>query len=192
MEQNVAPIILASKSPRRQELLRMMGYRFRVVLKEVDETFPANLSPAEVAVHIAEKKALAFDEDLQDEVVLTADTIVCLDDRILGKPGDEAEAFAMLSDLSGRKHEVITGVTLLRDHEIRSFYEVSEVFFGRLTEDQIRYYISTGMPMDKAGAYGIQDWIGLVGIERINGSYTNVVGLPTERVHRELLALHRK
>ncbi|HEY1006126.1 MAG TPA: Maf family protein [Sphingobacteriaceae bacterium] len=192
MEQNVAPIILASKSPRRQELLRMMGYRFRVVLKEVDETFPADLSPAEVAVHIAEKKALAFDEDLQDEVVLTADTIVCLDDRILGKPGDEAEAFAMLSDLSGRKHEVITGVTLLRDHEVRSFYEVSEVFFGRLTEDQIRYYISTGMPMDKAGAYGIQDWIGLVGIERINGSYTNVVGLPTERVHRELLALDRR
>lgn len=170
----------------------MMGYRFRVVLKEVDETFPADLSPAEVAVHIAEKKALAFDEDLQDEVVLTADTIVCLDDRILGKPGDEAEAFAMLSDLSGRKHEVITGVTLLRDHEVRSFYEVSEVFFGRLTEDQIRYYISTGMPMDKAGAYGIQDWIGLVGIERINGSYTNVVGLPTERVHRELLALDRR
>lgn len=192
MEQNVAPIILASKSPRRQELLRMMGYRFRVVLKDVDETFPADLSPAEVAVHIAEKKALAFDEDLQDEVVLTADTIVCLDDRILGKPADEAEAFAMLSDLSGRKHEVITGVTLLRDHEVRSFYEVSEVFFGRLTEDQIRYYISTGMPMDKAGAYGIQDWIGLVGIERINGSYTNVVGLPTERVHRELLALEQR
>lgn len=192
MEHNVAPIILASKSPRRQELLRMMGYRFRVVLKDVDETFPADLSPAEVAVHIAEKKALAFDEDLQDEVVLTADTIVCLDDRILGKPADEAEAFAMLSDLSGRKHEVITGVTLLRDHEVRSFYEVSEVFFGRLTEDQIRYYISTGMPMDKAGAYGIQDWIGLVGIERINGSYTNVVGLPTERVHRELLALEQR
>jgi septum formation protein len=186
---NFPPLILASKSPRRQELLRMMGYDFRIVLKEVDETFPKNLSPAEAAVFIAEKKAGAFDEELSGEIVLTADTIVSLDGRILGKPENELHAFEMLSDLSGRKHEVITAVSLLKDHRISSFYEVSEVFFNRLTEAQIRYYISTGMPMDKAGAYGIQDWIGLIGIERIVGSYTNVVGLPTERVHRELLAL---
>ncbi len=168
----------------------MMGYDFRVVLKEVDETFPETLSPAETAVYIAEKKARAFDEGVTDEVVLTADTIVCLDGRILGKPEDEGHAFRMLSELSGRKHEVITGVSLLTGHRVTSFYEVSEVYFSSLTEAQIRYYISTGMPMDKAGGYGIQDWIGLIGIERINGSYTNVVGLPTERVYRELLALN--
>lgn len=168
----------------------MMGYDFRVVLREVDETFPATLSPAETAVYIAEKKARAFDEEITDEVVLTADTIVCLDGRILGKPENESHAFEMLSQLSGRKHEVITGVSLLAQHRVRSFYEVSEVFFSSLSEAQIRYYISTGMPMDKAGAYGIQDWIGLIGIERINGSYTNVVGLPTERVYRELLTLN--
>jgi len=189
MVHDLSPLVLASKSPRRQELLRLMGYDFRVVLKEVDESFPANLHPAEVAVYISEKKVQAFDEEISGEIVLTADTIVCLDDRILGKPESEAHAFEMLQDLSGRKHEVITGVSLLKDHRIISFYEVTEVHFTKLTEEQIRYYVSTGMPMDKAGAYGIQDWIGLVGIERINGSYTNVVGLPTERLQRELLAL---
>ena len=189
MVHDLSPLVLASKSPRRQELLRLMGYDFRVVLKEVDESFPANLHPAEVAVYISEKKVQAFDEEISGEIVLTADTIVCLDDRILGKPESEAHAFEMLQDLSGRKHEVITGVSLLKDHQIISFYEVTEVHFTKLTEEQIRYYVSTGMPMDKAGAYGIQDWIGLVGIERINGSYTNVVGLPTERLQRELLAL---
>ena len=191
MVHDLSTLVLASKSPRRQELLRLMGYDFRVVLKEVDESYPADLHPAEVAVYISEKKVQAFDEEISGEIVLTADTIVCLDDRILGKPETEMHAFEMLTDLSGRKHEVITGVSLLKDHQIISFYEVTEVHFTKLTEEQIRYYVSTGMPMDKAGAYGIQDWIGLVGIERINGSYTNVVGLPTERLQRELLALGR-
>ena len=188
MAQNL-PMILASKSPRRQELLRLMGYDFRIVLKEVDESFPATLHPAEVAVYIAEKKAQAFDEEINDEIVLTADTIVCLDDRILGKPENEEHAFEILSQLSGRMHEVITGVSLLKNHQLTSFYEVSQVYFAQLTEEQIRFYISTGMPMDKAGAYGIQEWIGLVGIERINGSYTNVVGLPTERLYKEILKI---
>lgn len=182
-------IILASKSPRRQELLRLMGLDFKVVLKDVDESYPENLQPEEVAVHIAEKKANAFDESiLAEELVLTADTIVCIDDLILGKPCDEQEAFEMLSRLSGRKHEVVTGVAFLQNHRIHSFYEISEVYFRPLDPDHIRHYIQTCQPFDKAGSYGIQEWAGLVGIERINGSYTNVVGLPTHRVYEELKA----
>lgn len=163
-----------------------MGFDFRIVLKEVDETYPEKLMPAEIAVYISEKKARAFDEDVSDEIVVTADTIVSIGGDILGKPENERHAFDMLSKLSGNRHQVITGVTLLRNHHFKSFYEVSEVTFGKLTEEQINYYISTGQPMDKAGAYGIQEWIGLIGITRIAGSYTNVVGLPTERLYKEL------
>jgi septum formation protein len=181
------PLILASKSPRRQELLRLMGLDFRIVLKEVDESYPERLTPPQIAVHIAESKAHAFDENISDEIVITADTIVCLNDQILGKPDDEEHAFDILSKLSGQTHQVITGVSLLKKGSQKSFYEVSEVTFSHLTAEQISYYISTGQPMDKAGAYGIQEWIGLIGITRINGSYTNVVGLPTERLYKELV-----
>ncbi len=184
-----SPIILASKSPRRQELMKLLGLDFRIVLKEVDESYPVSLSPAEVALYIAEKKAKAFDEEISNEIVITADTLVCVEGQILGKPENEAHAFEILSQLSGRKHEVMTGVCLLKDHQLHSFVETSEVYFKNLTAEQINYYISTGQPMDKAGAYGIQEWIGLVGIERINGSYTNVVGLPTHRLYEELLKL---
>lgn len=183
------PIILASKSPRRQELLKLMGINFRVVLKEVDETYSEGLSPIEIALYVAEKKARAFDEELINELVITADTIVSVNSQILGKPEDEQHAFDMLSLLSGRKHEVITGVSLLKDHQLNSFYDTSEVYFKKLTAEQIRHYIATGLPMDKAGAYGIQEWIGLIGIEKIIGSYTNVVGLPTHRLYEELCRL---
>jgi len=187
---NFPPIILASKSPRRQELLQLMGIDFRIAIKDVDESYPEGLSPAEIAVYIAEKKAKAFDETLaEDEIVLTADTIVCIDGQILGKPEGEEHAFEMLSLLSGRKHEVITGVALLQNHRLHSFYEVSEVYFLPLESEHIRHYIKTAKPFDKAGSYGIQEWPGLVGIEKINGSYTNVVGLPTHRVYQELMAL---
>lgn len=186
MIQQFPPIILASKSPRRQELLKLMGIDFRVALKEVDETFPENLLPFEIALYISEKKANAFDESLTNEIVITADTIVVVDEKIIGKPQDEKNAFEILSLLSGRKHEVITAVSLLKNHEVLSFYEVSEVYFKNLAPEQISYYISTGQPMDKAGAYGIQEWIGLIGIEKIVGSYTNVVGLPTDRLYKEL------
>ena len=186
MIKNMPPVILASKSPRRQELLKLMGIDFRVVLKEVDESYPNHLSPAEIAVFISEQKAKAFDEIISNEIVITADTLVCINGQILGKPEDENHAFEILSTLSGNMHEVITAVSLLKDHHIHSFYEVSEVYFKPLAAEQIRYYISTGQPMDKAGAYGIQEWIGLIGIEKIVGSYTNVVGLPTERLFREL------
>jgi septum formation protein len=184
-------IILASKSPRRQELLKLMDIEFRVVLKDVDESYPDNLTPEEVAVYIATKKAEAFDETVGDEIVLTADTIVCIDDLILGKPEDAADAVKMLQLLSGRMHRVITGVCLLHKHKYHSFYDVSEVYFGELTDDEINNYVDKYKPFDKAGSYGIQERIGLIGIERINGSYTNVVGLPTEKLYRELQKLSR-
>ncbi len=183
------PIILASKSPRRQELLQLMGIDFTVVLKDVDESYPSNLSPSEIAVYIAEKKIRAFDEVIKDEIVITADTIVLLDGKILGKPENADHAFEILSDLSGKRHEVITAVSLLKDHQIKSFFEVSEVFFKPINSEQIRYYISNYHPMDKAGAYGIQEWIGLVAIDKIIGSYSNIMGLPTHRLYQELCNL---
>lgn len=186
MSNQFPPIILASKSPRRQELLKLMGIDFRVVLKEVDEGYPDGLTPSEIALFISEKKAKAFDELINDEIVITADTIVVINGKILGKPDNGDHAFEILSTLSGNMHEVITAVTLLKNDRIHSFYEVSQVFFKPITDDQIRHYISVGNPMDKAGAYGIQEWIGLIAIERIDGSYTNVVGLPTHRLYQEL------
>jgi septum formation protein len=182
-------IILASKSPRRQELLRLMDVDFRIELREVDESYPENLSPEEVAVYIAEKKAKAYDGSVKDEVVLTADTIVVVDDKILGKPESLDHAVETLQMLSGRVHRVITGVCLLYKHQYNLFYDVSEVFFRKLTDEEIHSYVHKYQPMDKAGAYGIQQWIGLIGIERINGSYTNVVGLPTEKLYQQLKRL---
>jgi len=167
-----------------------MGVDFRIAIKEVDESYPEGLNPAEIAVYISEKKAKAFDETLADnEIVLTADTIVCIDGHILGKPEGEEHAFEMLSLLSGKRHEVITGVSLLQNHKLHSFYETTEVYFALLSAEQIWHYIKTCKPFDKAGAYGIQEWPGLAAIERINGSYTNVVGLPTHRVYKELMTL---
>lgn len=185
------PIILASKSPRRQELLKLMGFDFEVVLREVDESYPKGLSPAEIAVYISEKKAEAFDLLIENEIVITADTIVSLDGHILGKPENEDHAFEILSELSGKRHDVITGVSLLKDHKLSSFYELTEVFFKEIRAEQIRYYVNTCQPMDKAGAYGIQEWIGLVAVERIKGSYSNVVGLPTHRLYTELCKLSK-
>src|SRR5471030_747798 len=189
MNQRIPKIILASKSPRRQELLRLMDIDFRVVLKEVDESYPDHLSPEEVALYIAQKKAEAFDESIGDEVVLTADTIVCIDGLILGKPETPEHAIEMLQLLSGKMHRVITGVCLLYKHQYHTFYDVSEVYFGKLSDEEIKNYVEKYEPMDKAGSYGIQERIGLIGIERINGSYTNVVGLPTEKLYRELAKL---
>jgi len=183
------PIILASKSPRRQELLKLMGFDFQVFLREVDESYPPGLSPSEIAVYISEKKAKAFDLLIENEIVITADTIVSLDGNIMGKPENEDHAFEMLSELSGKRHDVITGVSLLKNHKVSSFYELTEVFFKEISAEQIRYYINTCQPMDKAGAYGIQEWIGLVAVDRINGSYSNVVGLPTHRLYSELCKL---
>jgi septum formation protein len=186
---NIPPVILASKSPRRQQLLQAMDIQFRVVLKDVDESYPEHLKPEEVALYIAEKKAQAFTELVQDEVVVTADTIVCIDGLILGKPETPEHAVAMLQMLSGRRHQVITGVCLFHKHQYESFYDVSEVSFRELTEEQILHYVEQYKPFDKAGSYGIQEWIGLVAIESITGSYTNIVGLPTEKLYQRLLKL---
>lgn len=163
-----------------------MGIDFRVVLKDVDETYPEGLTASETALYISEKKAKAFDEFISDEIVITADTIVVINGEILGKPESNDHALEILSTLSGKMHEVITAVTLLKNSHIHSFYEVSKVYFKPITEEQIRHYIKIGNPMDKAGAYGIQEWIGLIAIDRIDGSYTNVVGLPTHRLYQEL------
>ncbi len=185
-------LILASKSPRRQELLKLMGLEFEIMLKDVDERYPADLSPAEIALYISEQKARAFGNAAADQIVITADTIVSINGQTLGKPDNEEHAFEILSTLSGNKHEVITAVSLLWQNDIRSFFEVSEVFFRTISPEEIRYYIANGNPMDKAGAYGIQEWIGLTAIEKIKGSYTNVVGLPTHRLYQELCALTGK
>ena len=186
---NLPKIILASKSPRRQELLRLMDVDFRIVLKDVDESYPENLSPQEIAVYIAEKKAKAFDESVNDEIVLTADTIVSIEGHILGKPESKEHAKEMLAMLSGKVHQVITGVCILYKHQYNLFHDVSEVFFRRLTADEIDFYVEKYEPLDKAGAYGIQEWVGLTGIQKINGSYTNVVGLPTEKLYQQLIRL---
>jgi septum formation protein len=186
---NLPKVILASKSPRRQELLRLMDIDFRIVLKDVDESYPDNLSAEEIAVYVAKKKAIAFDESVDNEIVLTADTIVSIDGHILGKPETKEHAVEMLRMLSGKIHLVVTGVCLLYKHKFNLFHDVSEVFFRKLTEEEIRFYVDKYEPLDKAGAYGIQEWIGLIGIDRINGSYTNVVGLPTEKLYQQLKRL---
>nr|WP_256471434.1 Maf family nucleotide pyrophosphatase [Solitalea agri] len=181
---------MASKSPRRQELLKLMGFDFKVVLKDVDESYPSNLKPEDVAVFIAEKKARAFDDSITNEVVITSDTIVCVDGQILGKPGNREEAIQMVNMLSGTTHDVITGVSILRNHHIISFYDVTRVSFEKLTDEEAAFYIDTYQPYDKAGAYGIQEWIGMNKISRIEGSYTNVMGLPTEKLYKHLMALN--
>lgn len=168
-----------------------MDMDFEVVLKDVDESYPPGLTPREVAVYIARKKAEAFDESITDEVVLTADTIVCIDGQILGKPETADHAIEMLQTLSGKVHQVITGVCLLHKHKYNSFFDVSEVFFRKLSDHEIRSYVAEYSPLDKAGSYGIQERIGLIGIERIEGSYTNVVGLPTEKLYAQLVNLNK-
>ncbi|MBW6496901.1 MAG: Maf family nucleotide pyrophosphatase [Bacteroidales bacterium] len=184
-------IILASQSPRRRELLAQTGIPFRVLVKPTDEAFPKNLPPHEVAMMLARQKAHAFADELNDErvVVITADTIVVVDGKIINKPGDHDHAVEMLRSLSGKAHEVITGVCIRHKKNIRQFYETTTVFFKDLSEEEMQYYVTHYQPFDKAGAYGIQEWIGHVGIHHIEGSYPNVVGLPVERVFTELKTL---
>ncbi|WP_256007384.1 MULTISPECIES: Maf family protein [Pedobacter] len=189
MYKQTLPIILASKSPRRQELMKAMDLEFKVEIREVDESYPAGLAPAEIAVFISEKKAMAFPEQTADHIVITADTIVASKGQILGKPADSTDAVRMLKQLSGEVHHVFTGVTISYRGNILSFYDETEVVFRELTDEQINYYVEQYNPLDKAGSYGIQDWIGMVGVERISGSYTNVMGLPTEKLYQTLLAI---
>ena len=181
-------LILASNSPRRRELLAGLGYPYEVrVLDNIDESYPDTLRGSEVASYISRVKAEAYRSTMaDDELVITADTIVCLDDRVLGKPTDEAEAMAMLRSLSGRTHQVYTGVALTTKERQTAFVSCSHVTFAQLTEEEIQHYVTHYRPRDKAGAYGIQEWIGYVGVERIEGSYFNVMGLPVQRLYTEL------
>ena len=181
-------IILASNSPRRRELLAGLDIPFEVhVLKGVDESFPAHLQGGEIPLYISRAKAEAYRSLLQpDDLLITADTIVWLDGRLLEKPENEGDARAMLHALSGCTHQVFTGVTVLTLEREESFVSESHVTFAPLTDDEIDYYVSHYRPLDKAGAYGIQEWIGYIGVERIEGSFFNVMGLPVHRLYEVL------
>lgn len=181
-------LILASASPRRRELLKATGIAYRTATKfECEEHYPASLHKEEVAEYLSQLKSHAYPEVLShNQILITADTTVVLGDRVLGKPADEAKAKAMLRELSGREHSVITGVTLRSSERERSFSSRSRVRFAELSDEQIAYYVEHYKPMDKAGAYGIQEWIGYIGIESIEGSFFNVMGLPVQRLYREL------
>ena len=181
-------LILASQSPRRQQLLSEAGLEYELSPRfECEEIFPNDLPASEVAEYLSRLKSEAYPQVLADgDILLTADTVVVAEEKILGKPADKDDAFAMLRMLSGREHEVITGVTLRSTKQTKSFSARSKVRFRQLSDEEISYYIETYSPMDKAGSYGIQEWIGYVGIEGIEGSFFNVMGLPIQRVWCEL------
>lgn len=181
-------VILASASPRRRELLAGLDIDFEVrTLPDVDESFPATLQCGDIPLFISKKKADAYLSLMSDEeLVITADTIVWLDGKALGKPVDAADARLMLRDLSGKTHSVFTGVTITTKQVQRSFVACSQVTFAELTDEEIGYYIDKYRPMDKAGSYGVQEWVGYIGISGIDGSYFNVMGLPVQRLYNEL------
>lgn len=181
-------IILASASPRRRELLAGLDIDFEVrALPDVDESFPMELKGGDIPLYISKKKANAYRPFMaDDELVITADTIVWLDGKALGKPVDETEAFAMIRNMSGKTHSVFTGVAITTKEVQHSFVAQSDVTFAELTDDEIEYYIAKYKPMDKAGAYGAQEWIGYIGMSKIVGSYFNVMGLPVQRLYGEL------
>lgn len=182
-------VILASNSPRRKELLGGLGIPFEVrTLQGIDESYPDTLRGAEIPIHISGKKAEAYKRTMADnELIITADTIVYDNGQVLGKPKDREEAVQMLRQLSGHAHEVITGVSIVTKEKTTQFASTSKVFFAPLTDEEIAYYVDNYHPFDKAGAYGIQEWIGFVAVTRIEGSYFNVMGLPIQRLYTELL-----
>ncbi len=181
-------IILASNSPRRKELLRGLDIAFDVrVQPDIAEDYPADTAPADVAGYISREKADAYKDTIaENELVITADTVVIVENEILGKPHDDAEAKEMLHKISGRKHQVVTGVCLTTTEKQRCFSVSTDVTFKNLKEEEIDYYIETYSPLDKAGAYGIQEWIGYIGVTALEGSYFNVMGLPVQRIWEEL------
>ncbi len=178
-------LVLASKSPRRQQLLADLGLEFSVETKDTPEDFPENLGMTEIPVFLAEKKAAAF-EVKDNQLIITADTIVWLDGKVLNKPAGYDEGFAMLRALSGKKHQVVTGVCLLSAEKKVSFAVSTDVWFKPLDDNEIRFYLENYRPYDKAGAYGIQEWIGYIGITRIDGSFYNVMGLPVQSLYEHL------
>lgn len=183
-------IILASGSPRRRQLMEQAGFTFEVMAADVDETNPPGMPAAEVPAFLAGKKAAVIAARHPGCIVVAADTIVILDNEILGKPVDTADAIGMLHRINGRKHDVITGVCIQSGEQASVFSTLTEVHFRKLSDEQILHYVQQYKPFDKAGSYAIQEWIGLVGIERINGDFYNVMGLPVNEVYHHLIALH--
>lgn len=180
-------IILASQSPRRLELLQGLNIPFEVQSIDVDESYPSQLVGVDIPMYLAEKKADAFMEKMNDNTLLiTADTIVWHEGDVFGKPTDKADATRMLKSLSGKTHQVITGVCISTVNRRKTFHVISEVRFSRLSPEEIEYYLQNFQPYDKAGAYGVQEWIGYIGVEYIEGSYFNVMGLPVQRLYTEL------
>ncbi len=180
-------IILASRSPRRQQLLSDLGLKFDVVIREYIESYPEGLNGEEIARYVAHEKAATFKDEISDnEIVIAADTIVWCNNKVLGKPLDREDATAILKEISGNTHEVITGVSLRTKTREMTFSESTKVTFEAFSEEEISYYIDNFKPYDKAGAYGIQEWIGIIACSRIDGSYFNVVGLPVQRLYKEL------
>ncbi len=180
-------IILNSSSPRRRQLLEDMGFDIRVVKTTTEETYPDSLSLEQIPLYLAEKKGRAFVQQIQaKEILLSSDTMVFLDKKPLGKPANSEEAFKMLSHLSGKRHSVISACNLRSQDRNLSFYESTEVYFKNLSAEEITHYIDTYKPFDKAGAYGIQEWIGMIGIEKIEGDFYNVMGLPTVSLFEKL------
>ena len=181
-------IILATQSPRRHYLMKEAGFDFEISnLHSVEEKYPAGLDKFELPTFLLEVKSKSYNKPLNDkEILLTADTIVWLQNKVIGKPQNPIDAFEILKNLSGNMHEVITGVTIRTSELMHSFYAHTEVFFSKISNEELKFYIETSKPFDKAGAYGIQDWIGFIGIEKIRGSYFNVMGLPIQKLYREL------
>ena len=179
-------IILASQSPRRKQLMEAAELSFEIIIADVDETSPPGMAGELVPEYLARKKAAAIESRVHDAIIIAADTVVLLDYEILGKPVDEANAREILGKLSGRKHEVVTGVCMQKGTQHVSFSVTTDVYFRSLTPEQIAHYVSNYKPFDKAGAYAIQEWIGMIGIEKINGDYYNVMGLPIGEVVKAL------
>jgi septum formation protein len=180
------PLILASSSPRRQYLMKEAGFNFTTEKPDVEEDFPSEMPVDQVAKYLASKKAEFFRLNIHNEIIVTADTIVILENKIMNKPQDRNEALAMLTELSGKTHLVMTGVCILSKEKEESFDDTTEVTFQSLSQKEIEFYVDNYKPFDKAGAYGAQDWIGMVAIRKITGSYFNVMGLPIHKVYQHL------
>ncbi len=183
-------IILASKSPRRQQLLKELHLEYEIRPKEIEEIYPPHLKGPEVPIFLSKLKGEAFKDEVQEnEVIITSDTIVWLNDEILGKPENRDDAIKILQKLSGNMHRVVTAVTLQEKNRSTTFHEITEVYFNKLSDAEITFYIDNFQPLDKAGSYGIQEWIGYIGIEKINGCFYNVMGLPLFRLNQYLKKL---
>ncbi|MFT7330870.1 MAG: septum formation protein [Roseivirga sp.] len=180
-------IILASGSPRRQQFLKDLGIDYTIKLREVEEIYPSTLKGVEITDYLAELKSSSFDNLKKNEILITSDTIVWLENKAIGKPKDRKDAINILKSISGKKHEVMTSICLKTRDSIKIVNDTTQVYFKILTQEEIEYYLDTFEPYDKAGAYGIQDWIGYIGVEKIEGSFFNVMGLPVHKLYTELL-----